>query len=76
MSKVPVVSPDDCVAALSRFGYAVVRQKGSHARMRAIGRNPVTVPIHKGKPLKRGTLASILRTAEISVEEFLSALGR
>ncbi len=42
----------------------------------AVGRSPVTVPVHPGKALKRGTLASILRTAEITVEEFVAALGR
>jgi predicted RNA binding protein YcfA (HicA-like mRNA interferase family) len=34
----------------------------------------VTVPNHKGKTLKRGTLRSILREADISVEAFLEAL--
>ncbi|HEY6478212.1 MAG TPA: type II toxin-antitoxin system HicA family toxin [Polyangia bacterium] len=58
MSKLPIVSPQDCIRALSRFGYSIARQKGSHARLRAPGRNPVTVPVHKGRPLKRGTLAS------------------
>jgi hypothetical protein len=32
--------------------------------------------MHKGKALKRGTLRAILRDAEISVDEFLAALGR
>jgi len=59
-----------------QFGYEVARQKGSHARLLCKGRMPVTVPMHKGKALKRGTLRSILREAEISVEEFVTALGR
>jgi hypothetical protein len=32
--------------------------------------------MHKGKTLKRGTLRAVLRDADISVEEFLAALGR
>jgi predicted RNA binding protein YcfA (HicA-like mRNA interferase family) len=35
---------------------------------------PVTVPMHK--PLKRGTLRSILRTADIEVGVFVAALLR
>ena len=43
-------------------------------RLVAAGRAPVTVPRHG--TLKRGTLRSILRVADISVEEFVAALGR
>ena len=50
---------------LQEFGYEVARQNGSHVRMVCPGRMPVTVPMHK--PLKRGTLRSILRTAEVEV---------
>ena len=45
---------------------------GSHVRLLCPGRTPVTVPMHK--PLKRGTLRSILRTADIEVEVFVAAL--
>ena len=76
MPPLPIIAADECIAALLRFGYQVARQKGSHARLVCEGRTPVTVPMHKGKTLKRGTLRAILREAEISVEEFLAALGR
>ncbi len=32
-SKLPVVSGMDCIKALERAGYVVVRQKGSHIRL-------------------------------------------
>jgi predicted RNA binding protein YcfA (HicA-like mRNA interferase family) len=76
MPPLPIVSADACVAALRRFGYEVARQKGSHLRLVCEGRTPLSVPMHKGKTLKRGTLRSILRVAEISVDEFVAALGR
>ena len=76
MPPLPIISADECVAALRRFGYEVARQKGSHVRLVCEGRTPVSVPMHKGKTLKRGTLRSILREADISVEAFLAALGR
>jgi predicted RNA binding protein YcfA (HicA-like mRNA interferase family) len=76
MPPLPIISADECIAALRRFGYEVVRQKGSHVRMTCGGRTPVSVPTHKGKTLKRGTLRSILREADITVEDFLAALGR
>ena len=76
MPPLPIISADECIAALRQFGYRVARQKGSHARLTCEARTPVTVPMHKGKTLKRGTLRAILRDADISVEEFVAALGR
>jgi HicA toxin of bacterial toxin-antitoxin, len=32
--KLPVLSGDDLVKTLERFGYAIARQKGSHIRLR------------------------------------------
>ena len=65
--------PDECNAALRHYVYKVARQSGSHVRLVCSGRAPVTVPRHA--MLKRGTLRSILRVAEISVEAFIAALG-
>ena len=65
--RLPVVSGDECIRALGKFGYARVRQRGSHVRLAAEGRPPVTVPLHG--ELDRGTLRSILRMAEVSVPE-------
>ena len=72
------VDGDQLVRALSRYGYAVIRQTGSHVRMKATDGSefPVTVPQHT--PLKIGTLASILDDvaghAGISREELLEQL--
>jgi predicted RNA binding protein YcfA (HicA-like mRNA interferase family) len=74
MPPLPIISGADCIQVLRKFGYAAARQNGSHVRMVCPGRAPVTVPMHK--PLKRGTLRAILRTAEIEVEVFVSALRR
>jgi predicted RNA binding protein YcfA (HicA-like mRNA interferase family) len=56
------------MAALKRLGYRQARQKGSHVRLVCENRNPVTVPLHP--TLDRGTLRAIIRTVEITVEEF------
>lgn len=74
MSRLPVISGRAAVAALTRMG-CVVRQKGSHVRMRHLGsgtRQPVTVPDHK--ELKDGTLRAIIRDAGASVDEFCEFL--
>ena len=69
MSKLPQLSGQECVAILCRFGFRIVRQRGSHIVLRRD--NPfaqVIVPDHK--ELDRGTLRAIIRQAELSVEDF------
>lgn len=58
------------VRALVRLGWTVDRQAGSHVVLVKAGRNPVTVPLHKGKTLKEGTARSILKQAGVSEDEF------
>lgn len=77
MSGLPVVSGRETVRVLQRVGYEVVRQRGSHMRLRHstdAAREPVTVPDHR--ELKAGTLRAILRDAALSVDEFTALLGR
>lgn len=72
MAPLPVISGQQCIRVLEKAGYRVLRQRGSHVRLTAEGRNPVTVPRHR--ELDRGTLRSILRAADLSVEELLDLL--
>ncbi len=73
--KLPVVSGDQLIRALAKFGYVAVRQKGSHVRLRHSSdpqRVPVTVPLHN--EIAFGTLRRILRDAAVTGEQLLSAL--
>lgn len=73
MPALPVISGEQCIRALEQLGYRRARQKGSHVRLVCEGRTPVTVPLHD--TLDRGTLRSVLRTIDASVEDFLELLG-
>lgn len=69
--KLPPASGKEVVAALEKAGYAVVRQRGSHIRMRHLtdaARKPVTVPAHR--EIKPGLLRKIIRDANLTVSEF------
>lgn len=68
MTKLPVVSGDECISALNRLGYQEARTRGSHVWLVCRGRAPVPVPKHK--ELGKGILRKILRTADITVDEF------
>jgi len=72
MPKIPQISGKNLVKVLEKIGYFVVRQKGSHIRMRHESRWPITVPNHK--VLGIGLLRKILRDAELTTEEFLKLL--
>jgi len=59
--KLPQISGQDLVRVLQKLGYEVIRQKGSHIRLRKttnIGEHNITVPEHK--TVAKGTLNDII----------------
>ena len=71
MTKVPSLPYDQIIRALQRDGWVVVRQKGSHVRLQkhtAVETLKLTVSTHR--PLKRSTLAHILKQAKLTTEDF------
>lgn len=73
MSGLPHISGQECIKALARFGFVVVRQRGSHI---TVGRDDPfaqrVVPDHK--ELDRGALRAIIQQAGLSVDEFVQEL--
>lgn len=67
MPPLPVLSGKQVIAILERHGFEVVRQRGSHVRMKHPDGRSTTVPLHK--ELDRGTLRGILRQAQLGVED-------
>ena len=57
------------VRALRKLGFVNERQVGSHVRM-VKGTSRATVPMHT--PIPPGTFQSILKQADITLEELLS----
>lgn len=75
MSKLPDATGEQAVIAFSKIGFVVVRIKGSHHMMKRDGhRFVLSVPVHKGKALKRGTLRGLINAAGITIEEFCELL--
>ena len=69
MPKLPRVSGAEAIRALQRLGFEQVRQRGSHVVMRR-GATGCVVPMHA--ELKVGTLAGVLRQAEVTFEDFIA----
>jgi predicted RNA binding protein YcfA (HicA-like mRNA interferase family) len=61
-------SGKDVLKALRRLGYYVDHQRGSHIFLHNLEKNrSVVIPNHK--ELKKGTLNSILKKVELTIEE-------
>jgi predicted RNA binding protein YcfA (HicA-like mRNA interferase family) len=62
--------PREVIRVLERLGWRVVRQRGSHVRLRLPGgRNPVTVPVSQ-RELRNDVFQSILKQAGLTREQF------
>jgi len=70
MPKLPVISGKKAIKKLEKVGYQIIRQKGSHVRLRCSDktRKLITVPLHH--TLKSGLLHEIIKDANLTVEEF------
>ena len=80
MPKLPRTSGVEAVRILERLGFIRDRQTGSHVVLKKqifaeevrVGEIVCVVPLHR--ELKIGTLTGVLKQAQVSVEEFLTAM--
>jgi len=74
VSALPVISGREVMAALSKIGYVMDRQRGSHMilRQQTSPYRRLTVPDHK--EVAKGTLRAIIRQAGLTIEEFQDLL--
>ncbi len=72
MSRLRKISGKECIKILcNRFGFRIIRQRGSHVVLKKNGIGTV-VPNHK--ELKLGTLKGILELAKVKEEDFVEFL--
>jgi len=70
----PVIKGKDLVAFLETIGFVVIRQKGSHVRMKSDDGRYTTVPVHSGEEVPMGLLRKIIREdLEMNLEDFTGA---
>ena len=72
MPKYPVIKPKEIIRILKKLGFVKVRSRGCHLQYKK-GNLLVTVPFHT-KDLRQETLKSILRQAQLSIEELSEML--
>jgi predicted RNA binding protein YcfA (HicA-like mRNA interferase family) len=71
---IPVITGKNLIAFLETLGFTVLRQKGSHVRMKSDDGRYTTVPVHSGEDLPKGLLRKIIREdLEMTLEDFVQA---
>ncbi|MDP3741926.1 MAG: type II toxin-antitoxin system HicA family toxin [Candidatus Micrarchaeota archaeon] len=77
MPKLPVLSGQEVIKLLSKVGFTVESQKGSHVKLkkRLLDRVIVIiVPLHRA--LDTGTLLNILKQADVTREELFKLMDK
>ena len=71
--KLPQISGIELAKRLTKKGFMIIRQRGSHMRLQKITSSKIikiTVPNHH--TIKKGTLNRIIKDSELSPEEVFS----
>jgi predicted RNA binding protein YcfA (HicA-like mRNA interferase family) len=74
MGNLPQVRPDRLVRALLRAGFRIERTAGSHVILEREDGRFANIPMHAGRDVPRGLLASILKTAGMTADELRALL--
>jgi predicted RNA binding protein YcfA (HicA-like mRNA interferase family) len=73
VARLPRLSGREVVKAFSRLGWEQARQAGSHVIMVRQG-HPATLSVPDHKQVALGTLRSLIRSAGLTVDEFVDAV--
>lgn len=73
MTQLPVLNGDEVVRVFERFGWIFVRQSGSHMVLVKDG-EMASLSVPKHRPVARGTLRSLIRSANLTVSEFVKKI--
>ena len=72
--KLPRITASDVIKVLEKAGFFLARQSGSHKIYKNKEGKRVTVSYHAGKILHTKVLTSILRDADMKIEQFKELL--
>ncbi len=73
MSKFPAIKGTELKKFCEKLGFIVIRQRGSHIRMKHEDGRVTTIPIHSNRDIPKGLLRKIIREdLEMLSEEFLA----
>jgi predicted RNA binding protein YcfA (HicA-like mRNA interferase family) len=76
MPKLPVIKAIKLLKTLKRLGFYKHHTVGSHIQLKHEDGRRITVPFHKGKDIRKGTLKSIINDLDMTVEDFIQAMKK
>jgi predicted RNA binding protein YcfA (HicA-like mRNA interferase family) len=65
MTKLPPLTGEQVIKALSKAGFQEVRQRGSHKYLKLPDNRATVVPVHKGETIGSGLLRKIIHDTEL-----------
>jgi predicted RNA binding protein YcfA (HicA-like mRNA interferase family) len=73
MSSLNNLKPEKVIKAFERAGWKKRGQKGGHVHLTKEGSHYIlSIPVHKGKPIKQGLLKNQIAKAGLTEEKFLN----
>jgi predicted RNA binding protein YcfA (HicA-like mRNA interferase family) len=69
MTTFPSITGNRLIRGLGKFGFEVIRTKGSHNFLQHKDGRCTVVPVRRGETIGRGLLVQILRDCEITKKE-------
>jgi len=74
MAQLPLISGREVVKVFESLGWSHIRQSGSHMIL-VRPNHPATLSVPDHKEVAKGTLRSLIRTAGLTVDEFVDAVN-
>ena len=69
------LKPEKVIKAFERVGWINKGQRGSHVKLVKDGNpNILSIPVHRGKPIKIGLLKDQIKKSGLTEEEFLKLI--
>jgi predicted RNA binding protein YcfA (HicA-like mRNA interferase family) len=69
--KLPLVTGERLCKIVSKLGFRMVHQTGSHTVWKHEDGRTTTIPVHSGRELPRGLIRKILKDIDLSVDKFI-----
>ena len=75
MGALPILSGRDVVKVFAKDGWQMARQRGSHMVLVKTG-HMATLSVPDHREVARGTLRSLIRSSDMTVDEFAALAGK
>ncbi len=74
MPKLPAIKISKLLSVLLKLGFVRHHQVGSHLQLKHSDGRRVTLPMHPGRDIKKGTLSGIMKDIGLTRDELIKEL--